>query len=144
MTILPTFVALALLLGFIGAIDPEFYRDDRECTTKADFINNITEFKSWIEDFPTKRYSAANFTNFDYSIQHPYNLAESDRYSVSSSGVYDFTVYSTDQPFQQGSDTNPRTEMRIKNDYKSGKHTFQGDMYIPTGTTETNVLQVSQ
>ena len=65
--------------------------------------------------------------NFDYKVQWPYDVPQNERFSVSSTGVtFNFLVYSTDSPFQANSTTEPRTEIRILNDYKSGVHTFSG------------------
>jgi hypothetical protein len=74
-------------------------------------------------------------------IQSPYNLPLSDRYAVTD-GTNHFWVNSTDQPFQQGNTTSPRTEMRIFNDYTNGVWQFEGDLYVPAGTTGAAVMQV--
>lgn len=79
--------------------------------------------------------------NFSYSIQKPYDKNLSERYSLSS-GVHHFWVYDDDKPHSTTSNTEPRTEMRINNDYRSGIHTFDGDVMIPSGTTGANVFQV--
>ncbi len=76
-----------------------------------------------------------------YYVQYPYDLELSDRYAVSN-GTNRFWVYSTDQPFQQGSTTAPRTEMRIFNNYTNGVWQFEGDLYVPSGTTGAAVMQV--
>lgn len=78
---------------------------------------------------------------FNYSLQSPYNLPVSDRYSLVN-GVHQFEVYGTDQPFEPGSTTKPRTEMRILNDYTTGVWQFEGNLYIPAGTTDVAVMQV--
>lgn len=65
--------------------------------------------------------------NFSYSIQKPYDKNLSERYSLSS-GVHHFWVYDDDKPHSTTSNTEPRTEMRINNDYRSGIHTFDGDV----------------
>ena len=78
---------------------------------------------------------------FTHYIQFPHDLQLSDRYSLVD-GIHDFMVYGTDQPFQAGSATQPRTEMRINNDYTSGVWQFEGDLLVPTGTTGVAVMQV--
>jgi len=76
-----------------------------------------------------------------FSIQWPYNLKESERHLIKD-GVHDFVVYKTDQPFKTGSTTLPRTEMRIENDYTSGAHMFEADVYIPAGTSGVSIMQI--
>jgi hypothetical protein len=79
-----------------------------------------------------------------YDIHQPYDLADSDRFqkvSVSAGTEYRFEIRKTDNPFQQGSTTQPRTEMRVKGlDYQgSGNYQFEADMKVPDSTT-TNVI----
>ncbi len=85
-----------------------------------------------------------------YDIHKPYDLAESARFqrvSVSAGTEYRFEIRKTDNPFQEGSSTQPRTELRVRGlDYQgSGKHQFEADMKVPDSTT-TNVIifQVKQ
>jgi hypothetical protein len=85
-----------------------------------------------------------------YDIHKPYDLAESARFqkvSVSAGTEYRFEIRKTDNPFQEGSTTQPRTELRVRGlDYQgSGKHQFEADMKVPDSTT-TNViiLQIKQ
>ncbi len=87
---------------------------------------------------PTDSFTQVPFT---YYIQYPYNLQMSDRYALTNSTNY-FSVYSTDQPFESGSTTLPRTEMRIFNDYTNGVWEFEGDLFVPTGTTGVSLMQV--
>jgi hypothetical protein len=76
-----------------------------------------------------------------FTIQFPYDLKESERYTIKD-GVHDFVVHKTDQPFQKGSSTLPRTEMRIDNDYREGSHMFEADVYVPAGTTGVSIMQI--
>ena len=87
---------------------------------------------------PTDGFTQVPFTHY---IQFPWDLQLSDRYTLTN-GTHDFKVYSTDQPFQSGSTTQPRTEMRINNNYTSGVWQFEGDLFVPTGTTGAAVMQV--
>jgi Alginate lyase len=91
-----------------------------------------------VDAVPTDGFAEVPFT---YSIQYPYDLQLTNRYSFNN-GVHSFWVYATDQPFQQGSATEPRTEMRIFNDYTNGVWQFEGDLYVPSGTTGVAVMQV--
>ncbi len=54
-------------------------------------------------------------TSFTYGWQKPWNLDLGDRHSYSG-GVHRMWVYATDEPFEEGSSTDPRTEMRWKVD----------------------------
>ncbi|KAG5148443.1 hypothetical protein JHK82_015324 [Glycine max] len=75
-------------------------------------------------------------------IQKPYDVAVNERYSFSN-GVHRFWVYSTDKPHMQGSNTKPRTEIRIAGyDYTSGVWQFQGFFYVPSGTSGVCIQQV--
>jgi hypothetical protein len=79
-----------------------------------------------------------------YDIHHPYDLDESDRFqkvAVSAGTEYRFEIRKTDKPFQAGSSTQPRTELRVRGlDYQgSGQHQFEADMKVPDSTT-TNVI----
>jgi hypothetical protein len=76
-----------------------------------------------------------------FTIQWPYDLKEGDRYTLKD-GVHDFVVHDTDQPFQRDSSTLPRTEMRIENDYQSGSHMFEADVYVPAGTSGVSIMQI--
>ncbi len=77
-----------------------------------------------------------------YTVQKPWNLQESDRFSVSN-GVYTCWVFGTDQPFKQGSGTGPRTEMRWQtwtNQTTANQLAF--DEMFSTGTSHTCVHQI--
>jgi hypothetical protein len=61
-----------------------------------------------------------------FNVQWPYNLPESDRYTYDpTTGVYHMWVFTTDEPFQQGNTTLPRTEQRFTPDYTSGEIQYQ-------------------
>ncbi|KAG2485981.1 hypothetical protein HYH03_015304 [Edaphochlamys debaryana] len=81
-----------------------------------------------------------------YYIQYPYDLDLSDRYRLKILNNDDcehrMWVFDTDQPFEAGSTTAPRTEMRIYNNYTSGVHTIRFQIYIPDGTNASSVMQV--
>jgi len=79
--------------------------------------------------------------NFSYSIQKPYDVPVEQRYSLASA-VHHFWVYDTDKPHSQGSNTEPRTEMRMNNDYRSGVNIFDGDILVPSGVSGATVFQV--
>ncbi|WP_081147300.1 polysaccharide lyase family 7 protein [Niastella vici] len=80
-------------------------------------------------------------TSYTYGIQTPWNLPQSDRYSYSS-GEHHFWIYSDDECQFEGCTTGPRSELRMNNDYTSGRHQFEGDVYIVSGSAGTDIMQV--
>jgi hypothetical protein len=89
---------------------------------------------------PTSGWTQKTFT---YAIQKPYNLSLSERYRYdSTTNTHTMWVYNTDQPLYAGSTTEPRTEMRIQNDYTSGNHQFEADVWVVAGTHGTSVMQI--
>jgi hypothetical protein len=80
---------------------------------------------------------------FDFRIQKPWDLPESARYTYASgSNTHMTTVLPTDKPHTPDSDTAPRTEMRWNNEYSSGAHMWESDVYVPSGTDGPSVMQV--
>ncbi|CDW76362.1 UNKNOWN [Stylonychia lemnae] len=77
------------------------------------------------------------------NVQYPTNAKKrSDRYQKDTDGTEHFEVHSDDKPFEQGSKTKPRTEMRNHNDYTSGKHQFSADFKVPKGTNGATIMQI--
>jgi len=87
---------------------------------------------------PTQGWTQRSFT---YVVQKPYDLAVSDRFRYTS-GVWYTWVYKTDKPHTTSSNTAARTEMRWQNDYSSGQHMWDGDMYPVSGIDGAHVQQV--
>ncbi|KAE8706916.1 Citrate-binding protein [Hibiscus syriacus] len=91
---------------------------------------------------PTSGFTDVALSQSNFQLQKPYDLSPSDRYSFNN-GVHRFWVYSTDKPHTPSSNTRPRSEIRIRGyDYSSGVWQFEGEAYIPSGTTATSVMQV--
>ncbi|CAI9109102.1 OLC1v1008857C1 [Oldenlandia corymbosa var. corymbosa] len=91
---------------------------------------------------PTDGFTQVPISQSNFQVQYPYDVSQSDRYSFVN-GVHKFWVYSTDKPFSPSSTTKPRTEIRITGyDYSSGTWQFEGNMYIPSGTSGVSVMQV--
>jgi hypothetical protein len=80
-------------------------------------------------------------TSYTYGIQTPWNLSQSSRYSYSS-GEHRFWIYPGDACQFEGCTTGPRSELRMNNNYTSGKHQFEGDVYIVSGSAGTDIMQV--
>ena len=87
---------------------------------------------------PTTGFTLDSLT---FNIQSPYNLSHAARYT-DVNGVYHFWVFNTDNPFEQGNTTEPRTEMRFTPDYTSGIHQFEADYLIPNPTSGVCVFQI--
>ncbi|MEV8547563.1 GDSL-type esterase/lipase family protein [Streptomyces sp. NPDC051572] len=47
-----------------------------------------------------------------------------------------------DEPFEEGSSTDPRTEMRWKVDYTTGNHMWDADVHLPSGTDGASFVQI--
>ncbi|MGI3200380.1 hypothetical protein ACRJ4W_21520 [Streptomyces sp. GLT-R25] len=102
-------------------------------TSSAASVSTTTSAAS-----PTDGWSKTAFT---YGMQKPWNLDLGDRYS-NSGGVQRMWVYDTDEPMSQGSSTDPRTEMRWRQEYTSGQHMWDADVYLPSGTNGATFVQI--
>ncbi|RDX61655.1 Citrate-binding protein, partial [Mucuna pruriens] len=109
--------------------------------TLLPLIISFITFSSAAAD-PTDGFTHLPLSNSNFQVHSPYDVPQNQRYSFSN-GVHTFWVYSTDKPFMPGSNTKPRSEIRITGyDYTSGVWQFEGYGYIPSGTTGTCVQQV--
>ncbi len=75
-----------------------------------------------------------------FTVQWPYNLAESSRYSFTN-GIYHMFVLSTDKPFNTTTKTLPRTEQRFP-DYTSGEIQYQAMLMAPTNENSYCIFQI--
>jgi len=78
----------------------------------------------------------------NYKVQFPYNLTQSDRFSVGGGPVYNAWVYKTDKPFKAGSSTGPRTEMRWVTTWSGVEHQWSADVLVDSGTEGACIMQV--
>jgi len=76
-----------------------------------------------------------------YKVQHPYNLPESARFSVTSGPEYNAWIYKNDKPYSSGSKTGPRTEMRWGN-WIGTEHMWEADVLVDKGSTGVCIMQV--
>jgi len=90
------------------------------------------------EATPTAGWTQSSYT---YSIQTPWDLSQSARYSYSG-GEHRFWIYPDDECQYEGCTTGPRSELRMNNNYTSGRHQFEGDVYIVSGSAGTDIMQV--
>ena len=82
---------------------------------------------NWTEYFPTKSYHGG--------------VSQSQRYSISGN-VEHFWVYDTDPSAFPGSDSGPRSEWKVNNDYTTGHQQFQGDVNPESGTGAYTCMQI--
>lgn len=80
-------------------------------------------------------------TSFAYSWRKPWHLDLSDRHAYSG-GIHRMWVYATDEPFEEGSCTDPRTEMRWKVDYTTGSRLWDADVHLASGTDGASFVQI--
>jgi hypothetical protein len=74
-------------------------------------------------------------------MHKPYNVDLSDRFSYSS-GVWTCWLFPTDEAFQPPPKVGgPRTELRWHNDYTSGQHMWDSDIWVVSPTRST-VMQL--
>lgn len=80
---------------------------------------------------------------YSYYIQKPWDLDLSERYHYDAeTDTHTMWVYNTDKSFKEGNTTDPRTEMRWYNEYSSGEHMWEADVYIEEGSIGSSVMQI--
>jgi hypothetical protein len=77
-----------------------------------------------------------------YKVQHPFDLPESARFSVTAGPEYNAWIFKGDKPFSPGSGTGPRTEMRWLTDWSQTEHQWSADVLIDPGTEGAAIMQV--
>jgi hypothetical protein len=88
-------------------------------------------------------HPTAGFTEYSDSfiVQHPWNLDESDRFSFTNN-IYSTWIHHDDLPFEKGSPTGPRTEMRWSQGWDSGERMWEADVLVDAPTSHSAVMQV--
>jgi hypothetical protein len=81
---------------------------------------------------------------FTFALHTPYDLPESDRHSFdAATNTHTFWVIRGDKPHEPPPNTTgARSELRMNNDYKSGNHQFEADVFVVSGTNGASVMQV--
>jgi hypothetical protein len=77
-----------------------------------------------------------------YKVQHPYDLPESARFSVTGGPEYNAWIFKGDKPFSPGSGTGPRTEMRWGTNWSGKEHQWSADVQVDSGTDGACIMQV--
>ncbi len=101
----------------------------------------VTIWGTQAQAAPTDPTSGLTQYTDTYKVQHPYNLPESARFSITN-GEYNTWILKGDKPFSPGSSTGARTEMRWATNWSSGEHLWEADVLIDPGTTGTCIMQV--
>jgi hypothetical protein len=80
---------------------------------------------------------------YSFEIQHPYDLEVGERYSYDpKTNTHDLWVNFSDKPHAPPPNrTNPRTELRILDNYTTGLHMFECDICVKPGT-HSSIMQV--
>jgi hypothetical protein len=86
----------------------------------------------------------AGFTELKitFNVQSPHTLPQSERYTFDmATNTHVMWVRSNDSSFQAGNGTDPRTELRHRDEYTSGKHILEADVWIGGETDRTSIMQ---
>ncbi|KAK3043880.1 hypothetical protein RJ639_000579 [Escallonia herrerae] len=91
---------------------------------------------------PTDGFVNVPLTEENFELQKPYDIPLAERYSYEN-GIRRLWVYADDKPHENGSLTQPRTEIRISGlDYSSGVWQFEGYAFVPNGTSGATIVQI--
>ncbi len=77
-----------------------------------------------------------------YTVQHPYNLPESARFSVTAGPTYNAWIFKGDKGFTPTTGTGPRTEMRWATNWSGKEHMWEADVMIDAGSQGSAIMQV--
>ncbi|EES09339.1 citrate-binding protein [Sorghum bicolor] len=89
----------------------------------------------------TAGFSRVKLNESQFVVQKPYDLPLHDRYDPCG-GVRRFWVFATDKPINSTRPGYPRTEIKVDKVYSSGVWQFEGDVYVPWGTSGASVMQI--
>jgi hypothetical protein len=77
-----------------------------------------------------------------YNIQSPYQVPQAQRYTYDkATNTHICFVNSNDSSFQAGNGTDPRCELRHQEEWTSGQHMLEADLWIDPRTHRTSILQ---
>ena len=82
-------------------------------------------------------------TPFTYNVQSPYRTPREERYTFNqATNTHSMWVKSDDSSFQAGNGTDPRAELRWREEWTSGQHILEADVWIHPSTHRSSILQV--
>jgi hypothetical protein len=80
---------------------------------------------------------------FTFNVQSPYQVPRGDRYTFDeATNTHTMWVKSDDSSFQAGNGTDPRCELRHRDEWTSGQHILEADVWIAPTTHRTSILQI--
>jgi len=77
-----------------------------------------------------------------YHVQHPWNLPESARFSISPGPIYNLFILKGDAGFTPTTHTGSRTEMRWDTNWTVNEHVWEADVLIDAGSEGSAIQQV--
>ncbi|XVF61817.1 hypothetical protein PTKIN_Ptkin08bG0161200 [Pterospermum kingtungense] len=105
-------------------------------------LSHLIAFQANAQQDPTTGFTAVSLSRSNFVLQKPYDKSPSERYSFNN-GEHRLWVFANDKPYSPSSTTKPRTEIRIGGyDYSSGVWQFEGQAYVPSGTSGTSIMQI--
>nr|XP_043638226.1 citrate-binding protein-like [Erigeron canadensis] len=90
---------------------------------------------------PTYGFVEVTLNESNFIRQKPYDIPLEQRYSYVN-GTHRFWVYADDKPQTLGSNTQPRTEIHLLPNYTSGVWQFEGQAFVPNGTSGATIVQI--
>ncbi|CAL4985739.1 unnamed protein product [Urochloa decumbens] len=95
---------------------------------------------------PSSAHLTAGFTRVklaesQFVVQKPYDVPLRERYEQSG-GVRRMWVFASDKPISSSHPGGARTEIKVNKIYSSGVWQFEGDMFVPSGTSGASVMQI--
>ncbi|XVF14996.1 hypothetical protein REPUB_Repub09cG0110800 [Reevesia pubescens] len=105
-------------------------------------LSQLISFQVNAQQDPTNGFTAVSLSQSNFELQKPYDKSPNERYNFNN-GEHRFWVFATDKPHTPSSATRPRSEIRIRGyDYSPGVWQFEGQAYVPSGTTATSIMQI--
>ncbi|KAH6796727.1 hypothetical protein C2S52_021281 [Perilla frutescens var. hirtella] len=119
-----------------------FHLSSSFCLVSFQLVAWLYQATSWGPVDPTRGFVSLPFNGSYYEIQKPWDVPENQRYRFRD-GVHKLWVFATDKPRTPDIPTKPRTEIAIHGyNYSSGVWQFEGDAYVPYGTSGVCIMQV--
>ncbi|XP_025827505.1 citrate-binding protein-like [Panicum hallii] len=89
----------------------------------------------------TAGFTRVRLTESQFVVQKPYDVPLRERYEQSG-GVRRMWVFATDKPISASHPGVARTEIKVDKIYSSGVWQFEGDVFVPSGTSGASVMQI--
>ncbi|TVU26700.1 hypothetical protein EJB05_29256, partial [Eragrostis curvula] len=89
----------------------------------------------------TAGFTRVHLPESQFVVQRPWNVPLDQRYEFAG-GVRRMWVFATDKPISATHPGGARTEIKVNVIYSSGVWQFEGDMYVPSGTSGASVMQI--